>query len=77
MKAQKNLGAAYSFGEGVPKDYVTAYAWFNLAAAQGVGNAKKMAWRISDEMTADQIAEAQRLSSQLQAEIEERKKQKP
>ena len=33
--AQHNLGVMYDKGEGVPEDYVKAYAWFNLAAAQG------------------------------------------
>jgi hypothetical protein len=29
---QNNLGWMYAKGEGVPKDYVQAYKWFNLAA---------------------------------------------
>ena len=33
--AQFNLGLMYYKGEGVPEDYVRAFAWFNLAAAQG------------------------------------------
>ena len=30
---QGNLGEAYAKGEGVPQDYIKAYAWLNLAAA--------------------------------------------
>jgi TPR repeat protein len=31
--AQFNLGFMYASGQGVPKDYVLAYMWRNLAAA--------------------------------------------
>ena len=33
--AQKNLSVMYAFGKGVPKDYVYAHMWGNLAAANG------------------------------------------
>ena len=33
--AQFNLGVMYASGQGVPEDDVTAYAWLNIAAAQG------------------------------------------
>ena len=33
--AQYNLGVMYAKGEGVPEDYVRAYACYNIAAAQG------------------------------------------
>jgi len=39
--AQSNLGWMYEYGEGVPKDYVQAYMWLNLAAAQGEEDAVK------------------------------------
>jgi hypothetical protein len=39
--AQTNLGLMYEYGEGVPKDYVQAYMWLNLAAAQGEEDAVK------------------------------------
>ena len=32
----------YALGEGVPEDYVRAYAWFNLAAAGGHEKAKEL-----------------------------------
>ena len=34
-RAQFNLGNAYFFGNGVPKDYVEAVNWYRLAADQG------------------------------------------
>ncbi len=33
--AQSNLGVMYDNGQGMPQDYVQAYMWLNLAAAQG------------------------------------------
>ena len=38
--AQYNLGLMYAFGEGVLEDHVTAYAWLNLAPANGNPTAK-------------------------------------
>ena len=37
--AQFSLGFMYEKGQGVPQDYVQAYMWFNLAAAQGTKGA--------------------------------------
>ena len=70
--AQFNLGAMYFNGEGVPEDYVRAFAWFNLAVAQGEENAKKAKGIIRRGMTAAQIAEAQELSISLLQRIETR-----
>ncbi|HEX5637418.1 MAG TPA: sel1 repeat family protein, partial [Gammaproteobacteria bacterium] len=39
--AQMDLGVAYYSGKGIVADSVTAYAWFHLAAQQGVTNAQK------------------------------------
>src|ERR1700759_2682342 len=37
--AMQFMGRIYSFGQGVPQDYVTAHMWLNLAAAEGNQNA--------------------------------------
>jgi TPR repeat protein len=34
VEAQYNLGQMYANGEGVPEDYVEAYAWLSIAATQ-------------------------------------------
>ena len=60
--AQYNLGLMYANGDGVPQDYVLAYMWWNLAAAQGLENAQKNKDLVEKQMTREQIAEAQRLS---------------
>ena len=57
-----NLGLAYSTGQGVEVDYVTAHKWFNLAAIKGSELAKSWRAQISSEMNTSQIAEAQRLA---------------
>ena len=62
--AQFNLGLMYHNGEGVPKDDVQAYAWWSIAATQGNANAQKGKGTLKKEMTREQIAEAQKLSSE-------------
>ena len=39
--AQYNLGVMYHNGDGVEKDYVTAYKWWTLAAEQGHEEARE------------------------------------
>ena len=58
--AQRSLGAAYVLGYGVPQDYVAAHMWLNLAGAQGDEDARQLRDDIAADMTATQIAEAQR-----------------
>ena len=56
-----DLGVAYSTGShGVDCDLIEAHKWFNLAAVSGHEDAKHCRADISDEMTAREIAEAQR-----------------
>jgi hypothetical protein len=55
------LGVAYSTGsDGVDVDLVEAHKWFNLAALNGSERAQECRADISEEMTAREIAEAQR-----------------
>jgi hypothetical protein len=39
VQAQHNLGNMYILGEGVAQDYVRAYMWLNIAAANGYSTA--------------------------------------
>ncbi|MET0250032.1 MAG: hypothetical protein ABW164_09935 [Sphingobium sp.] len=56
-----NLGVAYSCGEGeVGIDLVEAHKWFNIAALGGNERGQAMRAEIAEEMTAREIAEAQR-----------------
>jgi TPR repeat protein len=55
------LGMAYSCGTGdLSIDLIEAHKWFNLAALRGSEQGQSMRAEIAEEMTARQIAEAQR-----------------
>jgi TPR repeat protein len=62
--AQYFLGSIYAGDGSVPEDYVLAYMWFNLTAAQGEEYAQNDKDIIERRMTREQIAEAQRLSTE-------------
>ncbi|MES2119896.1 MAG: hypothetical protein V4513_04900 [Pseudomonadota bacterium] len=56
-----DLGVVYSTGRGgVAVDLVEAHKWFNLAALSGCTRGQECRAEISLEMTAREIAEAQR-----------------
>ena len=60
-----DLGVAFSTGShGATCDLVEAHKWFNLAAARGHERASWCRADVSDEMTAREIAEAQRRARQ-------------
>ncbi len=63
--AQAFLGGMYVKGDGVPKDDVEAYKWLNLAAGAGEPEAAQLRQMMEAQMTAAQIAEAQRLSREF------------
>jgi TPR repeat protein len=54
------LGLKYCFGRGVAQSYVEAHKWFNIAALKGSENAKSYRCELAREMSANDIAEAQR-----------------
>ena len=64
---QFSLGAMYIAGHGVPKDYVLAHMWMNLAAAKGVKEAVNGRDLLEKNMTPAQLAEAQRLAREWKA----------
>ena len=71
--AQYILGGMYHFGEGVPASYVRAHAWFSLAAAQGRDAYIQSKAMCEMEMSKEQIAEAQKLATELYEKIRARK----
>ncbi|MDA7538297.1 sel1 repeat family protein, partial [Akkermansiaceae bacterium] len=76
-EAQFILGVAYGNGEGVPEDYIQSYMWINLATAKNHDHedAKKVKVLLSKKMTPEQIAEAQKLSTQwFERKAKEQKK---
>lgn len=54
------LGIASSTGHGGEPDLVAAHKWFNLAAMQGHDDAVQYRQEIAGELSAAQIAQAQR-----------------
>lgn len=62
--AQGRLAWMYFEGRGVPRDLVQAYRWLNLATAQGHDGAKEYLALVAEQMTPQQIAEAQKLSAE-------------
>jgi len=61
----------YTKGQGVPEDYIEAYKWFNLSAAQGDESAVKNRDILREKMSPSQIAEAQRLSREFKPKIQD------
>jgi TPR repeat protein/transglutaminase-like putative cysteine protease len=60
--AQNSLGLLYRSGSGVPHDLVQAHMWFNLAATHGDQQAAQNREAVANDMTAQQIADAQKLA---------------
>ena len=61
VEAYYDLGVSYSTGRGgAPIDLIEAHKWFNLAALSGDTRSQACRAEISYEMTAREIAEAQR-----------------
>ena len=61
-KGQVGLGIVYFQGRGVPKNYVLAYMWLDLAAAQKEYLAGAFLSGAAEKMTEAQLAEAQKLA---------------
>ena len=63
---QYNLGVMYDDGRGVTQDYIQAHKWYNLAASKSAGKVREAAAKnrdsVANQMTREQIAEAQRLA---------------
>lgn len=56
------LGMLYATGRDLDADLVTAHKWFNLAAARGNASALSYRRELAQEMSAEQVAEAQKLA---------------
>ncbi|WP_299194932.1 hypothetical protein [uncultured Erythrobacter sp.] len=69
VNALFNLGVAYSTGSNsITVDLIEAHKWFNIAASRGHEEAGWCRADVSDEMTAREIAEAQRRARHWLAE---------
>ena len=61
-EAQYMLADMYDEGHGVPQDDAEAIKWYLKAAEQGHADAQNIRDSVVELMTADQIAEAERLA---------------
>lgn len=59
---QYGLGAMYDVGDGVPQDYKKAYMWYSLSAEQGDEIASESLDLLAEEMTPEQISQAQEMA---------------
>ena len=64
LTSQYRLAQLYEQGVGVPQDFVQAHRWYNFAASQGHAEARNARDALANRMTADQLAEAQKLVTQ-------------
>ena len=62
VAAQNSLGLMYYKGQDVPENYIQAYMWASLAAAQSDEDAVEGLEILEKKMTPVQVAEAQRLA---------------
>ncbi|HEY0445200.1 MAG TPA: SEL1-like repeat protein [Allosphingosinicella sp.] len=72
-EALYELGVAYSTGtHGLEVDLIEAHKWFNLAALNGSRRGQESRAEIAEEMSAREIAEAQRQARAWLSELSRR-----
>ena len=62
----------YANGQGVAKDYVEAYAWYNISAAIGSEMGATNRDNLERKMTPQQIADVQKRTKELKKLIAEK-----
>ena len=62
------MGILYRLGLGVPQDKVLAYMWLNLSVASGQQKAAKERSELANEMTREQIADAEKMAREWAAQ---------
>jgi hypothetical protein len=67
VTSQFRLAQLYERGLGVPQDFVQAHRWYNIATSQGHADARSARDALGARLTAEQLAEAQRLATQTGA----------
>jgi len=68
-KAEVNVAIFYYYGVAVPQDRVASYVWFRLAVDAGVEQAKKNLEMNASDLSPEDLARAQELAREKQAEI--------
>jgi TPR repeat protein len=63
--AQARLGTLYLEGQDVPQNFIEAYTWLSLAAANGIDGAREQRDRAGSHLTEQALAQAQRWTAAL------------
>jgi TPR repeat protein len=66
-KAQNVLGVMYRRGQGVARNSVRAFLWFNRAAARGDATAKAELRNVSQTMTPEELSQAREMAEACEA----------
>ncbi len=68
--AMKLVGMCYQNGDGIPQNYVFAYAWYSLSS--GMGNDKARNWqaRINKQLTPEMVHDGQQLAARLKDSLD-------
>jgi TPR repeat protein len=66
-KAQSLIGVMYRKGQGVARNSVHAFVWFNRAAVRGDAQAKVELHEVSQTMTREEISQAQDMAQTCEA----------
>lgn len=64
-EAQYNIGRMHAYGEGVPKNYAVAYAWFLRAEKNGAPEATDALSQLLDFVSRDEISEAESMARDI------------
>jgi hypothetical protein len=64
-QAQRLIGYSYATGQGVPRNYETAYFWSLVAARQGSGTARSNGEKARKKLTPAQIVRAEQRAAAL------------
>ena len=70
--SQYYLGLMYISGMGVLQDFRQAHMWLNIASSRGHKKARKQLDKLTQQMTADQLAGAQKLARRRISKINEK-----
>lgn len=76
-EAQLEMGILYEFGYHMPKNNVTALAWYLRSAEQGNALAVKRRDQLKSQMTPEEIDAADKISTELVAKKPEPAKPEP
>ena len=65
VDSQFNLAVLYERGDGVPQSLLDAYKWYAVAAAQGDKESKTRMDAIATQLSADDLAAAERAAQEF------------